>query len=170
MRSARPERPAGDLTAGSHPSGSLSSGSFLGESAHPSSDQLVVLLLRLRWAVAVLHEPLALLWLVLAALLRLNAWGVVYILAVGGLRFRPKDTRVRWASAALVLLSSVLFQYLSLLSLMPPSVWPAPDRRPWVGWGSSLPTANGTCQRLGSDSPATFGTAGFVCWLGVDGR
>ena len=119
---------------------------------------------------------MALFSLVVAATQRLNLWGILYLLLVGWLRFAvPRDApRLRaasWLGARALLGVAVALQYLAALSL-PPTVLPAPDRRPWSGWGdgwldSTGRQLNGTCARLGS-VPAD-GASGLVCWLGLDG-
>ena len=90
----------------------------------------------------------------LAATQRLNLWGLLYLMLVGWLRFAvprgmSSDARAdagagraswlreaSWLCVRVLLGTSVALQYLATLSL-PPTVLPAPGRRPWADWGES---------------------------------
>ena len=104
-------------------------------------------------------------------MIRLNAWALLYMGAVGWLRFQQNGSPAprHWRHVASMLLISILVQYIAILSPLPPTVWSEPDRRPWSDWGESWESANGTCERIGSTDP-NGATSGLVCWLGVDGR
>ena len=74
--------------------------------------------------------------LVLAALVRINLWALLYVLLAGWLRFMRAGA-LSWTTARLLLLLSIAMQYSAALSL-PPALWPKPHRRPWVGFGSGM--------------------------------
>ena len=102
-----------------------------------------------------LEEIFAVSWLVFTAMNRLNGWALLYMVAVGYLRFQQDGsppTR-HWLYVAVLLLISILMQYVAMLSPMPPTVWSVPDRRPWSDMGESWEDARGTCERLASMDP-----------------
>ena len=117
-------------------------------------------------AVRAALPPVALLLLLAAGLSRLNAWALLYVAAVGLIRFRTTTGPRAWHLATWLLVASVGLQYASALS-MPPSVWPPPHRRPWaelfLGWLAW--TDDNECARLwppaASPSP-TLTTAAAV--------
>ena len=123
----------------------------------------------LRYPLLGLADPLALLGLMAAAVVRLNLWGLVYVLIAGWLRF-GRAGRASWLAARAVLAVAIALQYAAGVSL-PPSVWPEPARRPWDTWGADWPPAAATCARLGSNATTTNGqlTSGLVCWAGLGG-
>ena len=123
----------------------------------------------LRYPLLGLADPLALLGLMTAAVVRLNLWGLVYVLIAGWLRF-GRAGRASWLAARAVLAIAIALQYAAGVSL-PPSVWPEPARRPWDTWGADWSPAAATCARLGSNATTTNGqlASGLVCWAGLGG-
>jgi hypothetical protein len=121
-------------------------------------------------------EPFALWWLLWAAGRRLNAWGLLYVLAVGALRYSSLNCRLRlrglsilWWSTRMLLATSICSQYLARLS-MPPSVWPRThlDGRPWILWGHDFYpiVSEKECERLGHPNTDA---SGLVCYAALDG-
>ena len=111
-------------------------------------------------AFAAAAPPLALVSLAAAALCRLDAWALAYVLAAGWLRFGAARLR-SWRVTAWLVATAISLQYASALSL-PPSVWPPPRRRPWADFGSGWlhwATDDGAeCERLAGE--ARIGHAG----------
>ena len=71
----------------------------------------------------------------------------------GGAPRNERATGIRhaeWVGICVWLVISIGMQYMATLSPLPPTVWPAPDRRPWTDWGMSWEYAEGTCARTGS--------------------
>ena len=89
---------------------------------------------------------------------RLNLWGLLYVLLAGWLRF-GRAGRASWLAARAVLAVAIALQYAAGVSL-PPSVWAEPARRPWVTWGAGWPAGAETCARLGSNATTTDGKVG----------
>ena len=89
---------------------------------------------------------------------RLNLWGLLYVLLAGWLRF-GRAGRASWLAARAVLAVSIALQYAAGVSL-PPSVWAEPARRPWDTWGAGWPAGAETCARLGSNATTTDGKVG----------
>ena len=90
--------------------------------------------------------------------MRLNLWGLLYVLLAGWLRF-GRAGRASWLAARAVLAVAIALQYAAGVSL-PPSVWAEPARRPWVTWGAGWPAGAETCARLGSNATTTDGKVG----------
>ena len=66
----------------------------------------------------------------------------------GGAPRNERATGIRhaeWVGICVWLVISIGMQYMATLSPLPPTVWPAPDRRPWTDWGMSWEYAEGTC-------------------------
>ena len=105
---------------------------------------------------------------------------------------RRARVRPGWLAICVWLVVSIGTQYLAILSPLPPSVWHAPNRRPWSRWGASWEAAAGACQRTASQATAAVASdfaagnqsssvnlsstaaaappSDAMCYLGLDGH